>query len=112
MAVYFASAIDDDACTVQCLHLPRTARLCRPLGDPSRTRILHALPMAEEEPCTCDVARVLEMSVSALTHQLRYLRERGAVSRDTVGRIVHDRLIDEHLRRLVVDRVAHVAEVD
>ena len=58
----------------------------------------------------CDIALVVGMSVSALSHQLRFLRERGAVSREKVGRIAYYRLVDEHLRRLVLDASTHVAE--
>jgi ArsR family transcriptional regulator, lead/cadmium/zinc/bismuth-responsive transcriptional repressor len=127
MAQVFGSAIDEDACSIDCLHpdairplLGRTlgadgatavAGLFETLSDPSRARILHVLAIAAEELCVCDIALVLGMSVSALSHQLRYLRERGAVSRRKVGRIAYYRLIDEHLRRLVRDGVAHVAEM-
>ena len=126
MVQVFASAIGEDVCSIECLHpaairplLGRTlgsdgatgvAHLFETLADPSRARILHALSIAEGELCVCDIALVLGMSVSALSHQLRYLRERGAVNRRKVGRIVYYRLVDEHLRRLVADGVAHVAE--
>ncbi|MCA1481241.1 ArsR family transcriptional regulator, partial [Bradyrhizobium sp. NBAIM08] len=60
--------------------------------------------------CVCDIALVVGMSVSALSHQLRFLRERGAVSRNKVGRIAFYRLVDDHLRRLVLDAAVHVAE--
>jgi ArsR family transcriptional regulator len=122
----FASAIDADRCEVDCLH-PDAVRpiLGRSLGgdgsravadlfvtlaDPSRARILHLLAISDLELCVCDMALVLGMSVSALSHQLRALRERAAVSRRKVGRIAYYRLVDEHLRRLVLDAAGHVAE--
>lgn len=80
------------------------------LADPSRARILHLLAVSKHELCVCDMALVLGMSVSALSHQLRALRERGAVSRHKAGRIVYYRLVDEHIRRLVLDAAVHVAE--
>lgn len=80
------------------------------LADPSRGRIVHLLAIADRELCVCDIALVLGMSVSALSHQLRALRERGAVTRRKVGRIAYYRLVDEHLRRLVLDAAVHVAE--
>lgn len=127
MAQVFASAIDFDACSVDCLH-PEAIRplLGRSLGsdgaravgelfatlaDPSRARIVHLLAIAERELCVCDIALVLGMSVSALSHQLRFLRERGAVGRRKAGRIVYYRLIDDHLRDLVLGAATHVAEV-
>ena len=126
MAQLFASAIDADRCDSDCLHpdairplLGRSldadgaqavAELFATLADPSRARILHLLAVSDEELCVWDMALVLGMSVSALSHQLRFLRERGAVNRNKVGRIAYYRLIDDHLRRLVVDATVHVAE--
>jgi len=86
------------------------AALFSTLADPSRARILHLLAISKRELCVCDIALVLGMSVSALSHQLRMLRERGAVSRRKVGRIVYYSLIDGHLQRLVLDAAVHVAE--
>jgi ArsR family transcriptional regulator len=126
VAQVFASAIDADRCEVDCLHpdairpvLGRSlggdgsravAELFAVLADPSRSRILHLLAISERELCVCDMALVLGMSVSALSHQLRALRERGAVSRRKSGRMGYYRLVDEHLRRLVLDAAVHVAE--
>lgn len=125
MAQLFASAIDEEGCDTACLHpdairpilgkslgddgARAVADLFAILADPSRARILHLLAIADDL-CVCDMALVLGMSVSALSHQLRYLRERGAVSRDKVGRMAYYRLVDEHLRRLVLDGVTHAAE--
>ena len=121
----FASAIDGDRCDVDCLHPERirpvlgrslgvdgaaaVASLFGVLADPSRSRILHLLAIADDL-CVCDIALVLGMSVSALSHQLRFLRERGAVSRRKVGRMAYYRLVDDHLRTLILDAVTHVAE--
>lgn len=126
MAQVFASAIDADRCDVDCLHpaqvrpiLGRSlgtdgsravADLFAVLADPSRARILHLLAISEHELCVCDMALVLGLSVSALSHQLHALRERGAVSRRKAGRIVYYRLVDDHLRGLVLDAAVHVAE--
>jgi DNA-binding transcriptional ArsR family regulator len=126
MAQVFTSEIDDDACSTECLH-PEAVRplLGRSLGsggaqavgelfatlaDPSRARIVHLLAIAQAELCVCDIALVLGMSVSALSHQLRFLRERGAVERRKAGRIVYYRLVDDHLRDLVIGAATHVAE--
>ena len=126
MAQVFASEIDADQCDVDCLNpghvrplLGRSlggdgsravADLFAVLADPSRARILHLLAISERELCVCDMALVLGMSVSALSHQLRALRERGAVSRRKEGRIAYYRLVDDHLRRLVLDAAVHVSE--
>jgi ArsR family transcriptional regulator len=126
VAQVFASAIDADRCEVDCLHPEAihpilgqslgadgslaVAELFAVLADPSRARILHLLAISERELCVCDMALVLGMSVSALSHQLRALRERGAVSRRKAGRIAYYRLVDDHLRRLVLDAAVHVSE--
>ena len=88
----------------------QVADLFTTLGDPSRAMILHLLAIGESELCVCDMALVLGMSVSALSHQLRFLRERGAVARRKVGRVAFYRLVDVHLRELVLGAATHVAE--
>ncbi|MBI3747628.1 MAG: helix-turn-helix transcriptional regulator [Chloroflexi bacterium] len=126
MAQLFASEIDADTCSVECLHpdaiQPLLGRslgsdgaravgdLFATLSDPSRARIVHLLAIKEADLCVCDIALVLGMSVSALSHQLRFLRERGAVERRKAGRIAYYRLIDDHLRELVLGAAMHVAE--
>lgn len=127
MAQVFESEIDADACSAACLHPDAIAPLLgRSLGsngaravgdlfatlaDPSRARIVHLLAIADDDLCVCDIALVLGMSVSALSHQLRFLRARGAVERRKAGRIVYYRLVDAHLRDLVLGAATHVAEV-
>ena len=126
MTQLFASAIDTDACSVECLHpdqirpllgqtLSREGAsaivlLFEALSDPSRARIVHLLAIAQAELCVCDIALVLGMSVSALSHQLRWLRDRGAVTRRKAGRIVYYRLADDRLRSLVTDAAARIQE--
>ena len=120
----FASAIDLDRCQSECLHpdavrpllgrslgadgASRVAELFNTVADPSRARILHLLAISDEPLCVCDIALVVGMSVSALSHQLRFLRERGAVGREKVGRIVYYRLVDEQLRTLVLEASTRV----
>ena len=126
MAQVFASAIDEDACSVEFLHpdairpllgatlgpdgARRVADLFGVLGDPSRVRIVHVLALSSQELCVCDIAVILGMSVSALSHQLRHLRERGVVERRRDGRLMFYRLVDDHLRELVLGATVHVAE--
>lgn len=126
MPQVFASAIDADACSVECLHpaavaplLGQTltpdgaaavAGLFEAVAHPARTRLVHLLALATEELCVCDMALVLGMSVSALSHQLRWLRERGSVSRRRAGRMMFYRLADERLRGLVSDAADRIAQ--
>ncbi len=118
--------IDAEACLIDCRHpevmgplLGRSlglhgarevAELFGMLADPSRARILHLLAISGGELCVCDMALVIGMSVSALSHQLRFLRERGAVERRKVGRVAWYRLVDNHVRDLVIGAATHVAE--
>jgi DNA-binding transcriptional ArsR family regulator len=127
MAQVFVAEIDLETCSTECRHpeviaplLGRSldsegarsvADLFTTLGDPSRARILHLLAIGEEELCVCDMALVLGMSVSALSHQLRYLRERGAVGRRKAGRVAFYRLVDDHLRELILGAATHTTEV-
>jgi DNA-binding transcriptional ArsR family regulator len=62
------------------------------------------------ELCVCDLALLLDRSVSALSHQLRLLRERGAVTRRKAGRIAFYSFADEHVRHVLDNALAHTAE--
>ena len=119
------SALSEDRCETECIHpehvrplLGRTlsvdgavriGELFGLLADPTRARILHALTLVDEL-CVCDLALLLGLSVSGLSHQLRLLRDRDAVARRKAGRIVYYRLADEHVRRLLTDALVHVGE--
>ena len=114
-----------DQCDIVCLHpdavrpligrlltaedAQATASWFDTLADPTRARILHALALAPEL-CVCDLALLLDLSVSALSHQLRLLRERGAVTRRKAGRIAFYSIADEHVRHVLADALAHTGE--
>jgi DNA-binding transcriptional ArsR family regulator len=78
------------------------------LGDPTRTRILHALSV--DELCVSDLAHLLELSPSAVSHQLRLLRDRRLVAVRREGKRSYYRLQDEHIRTLVDMGMSHVVE--
>jgi DNA-binding transcriptional ArsR family regulator len=80
------------------------------LADPTRVRIVQALSAAADELCVCDLALLLGISESALSHQLRLLRERGVVSRRRSGRMMYYALADEHVRHLLADGIEHARE--
>jgi DNA-binding transcriptional ArsR family regulator len=86
----------------------RLAETFKVLGDPSRVRIVHALSL--EELCTHDLASVLGMSESAVSHQLGLLRLLRLVKFRREGRIVYYSLDDEHIRQLFEDSLRHVKE--
>ncbi len=84
----------------------RVAEIFGVLSDPTRARIVYAL--STEELCVCDVAAVAGLSISAASHQLKRLRDRGVVGYRKQGRLAFYRLEDEHLRRLLEGCVEHV----
>jgi ArsR family transcriptional regulator len=76
------------------------------LGDPTRVRILHALSI--QELCVCDLAAALEMNQSAISHQLRLLRNLHLVKFRKEGKVVYYSLDDEHIIELFGQGLAHV----
>jgi len=76
------------------------------LGDPTRVRILDSL--AHRELCVCDVAHLLGMTASAVSHQLRYLHALRLVKRRKEGRNVLYSLDDEHIVTLFGEGLKHV----
>lgn len=79
------------------------------LADPTRARILHALSLTHEL-CVCDLALLVGISQSAISHQLRLLRVNRVLERRKVGRIVYYRLADEHIRHVFSDGLRHIRE--
>lgn len=78
------------------------------LGDPNRLRILSIL--AKQELCVCDIAAILEMSESAVSHQLRTLRAIRLVRYQKHGRKVFYRLLDRHVLELYRSVAEHLDE--
>src|SRR5690349_8535294 len=78
------------------------------LGDPTRVRILDAL--SHGELCVCDLAAVLKLSQSAVSHQLRLLRGMRLVRPRRDGRVVFYSLDDQHIMSIFKQTLQHVAE--
>ena len=76
------------------------------LADPNRLRLISAL--FGQELCVCDLAAVLGMSQSAVSHQLRYLRALHLVRARKDGRVVYYNLDDDHIRDLFQRGLEHV----
>ena len=87
----------------------KLAEIFKALADPTRVRIMHALSHAEL--CVGDLAAVLEMSESAVSHQLRLLRHLGLVTGRRAGRQVVYELYDDHVAELLEQVVGHVEHV-
>jgi DNA-binding transcriptional ArsR family regulator len=84
------------------------AETFRTLGDPTRVRILDAL--SHGELCVCDLAALVRMSESAVSHQLRVLRNLRLVKPRRDGRMVFYALDDRHVVDLLGQGLKHVAE--
>jgi len=78
------------------------------LGDPTRVRMLDAL--SHGELCVCDLAAVLSLSQSAVSHQLRLLRGMRLVRPRRDGRVVFYSLDDHHIMSLFRQTLQHVEE--
>jgi DNA-binding transcriptional ArsR family regulator len=80
----------------------------RVLGDPTRVRILDVL--SRGEMCVCDIAHHLAMTESAVSHQLRVLRDKRLVRARRSGRMIFYTLDDQHIVRLFAQGLEHVEE--
>ncbi|MFB9327948.1 ArsR/SmtB family transcription factor [Paenibacillus aurantiacus] len=82
------------------------ADLFKTLGDPTRVKIIHALSQCEL--CVHDLTEVLEMGQSAISHQLRFLRNLRIVKRRKEGKTVFYSLDDEHVQEVFLQTLEHL----
>ncbi len=78
------------------------------LGDNTRLRILLALDLVEL--CVCDICEILDMNKSAVSHQLRVLKDADLVTSRKEGRNVFYSLCDDHVRVIIETAMEHVSE--
>ncbi len=88
--------------------LVRVANFFDALGDLTRLKIV--LSLLEEELCTCDLSAITGLTPSAISHQLRVLKDRGLVGFRREGKQVFYRLTDEHVVKLLKVALEHVGE--
>lgn len=77
-------------------------------SDKTRLRILTAL--VSGELCVCDIAVLLGMSQSAISHQLRFLKQARLVTSRKSGKTVYYALCDDHIQTILAQGIAHVQE--
>jgi DNA-binding transcriptional ArsR family regulator len=82
--------------------------LFKAMGDSTRLRIMRALE--EGEMCVCDLAAYLGVTESAVSHQLRLLRQLRLVANRREGPVLYYRLDDQHVGQLVRLALEHVRE--
>lgn len=84
------------------------AELFKVFGDSTRIKILYVL--YENELCVCDIAQVLGMQISAISHQLRVLKQARLVKFRKSGKTVFYSLADGHIHSILAQGMEHVTE--
>ncbi|MDR1563498.1 MAG: metalloregulator ArsR/SmtB family transcription factor [Oscillospiraceae bacterium] len=84
------------------------ADLFKMFGDSTRVKILCALQLSEM--CVCDIAVLLGMTKSSISHQLRSLRQTKLVKHRKDGKVVYYSLDDEHISGIFAQGLAHICE--
>ncbi|CDF57655.1 ArsR/SmtB family transcription factor [Thermobrachium celere] len=84
------------------------AEFFKVFGDSTRIKIMYAL--FEHEMCVCDIAALLNMTQSAVSHQLRVLKQARLVKYRKEGKVVYYSLNDEHIKDIVKEGLEHINE--
>ena len=84
------------------------AELFKVFGDSTRIRILFVL--FEKDFCVCDLAETLNMTQSAISHQLKILKQNKLVKGRREGKSVFYSLADDHVRTIIEQGIDHIAE--
>lgn len=84
------------------------AELFKVFGDTTRVKILYAL--FASEMCVCDIATLLNMTQSAISHQLRVLKQARLVKYRKDGKVVYYSLDDEHIKNIFNQGLQHITE--
>ena len=119
-----ARLVDEDGCQIKVVHLDRVeqaredtiadheldrlALTYKVLGDPNRLKIVMAL--RKVEMCVCDLAAFTGLTDSAVSHQMRRLKDLALVKSRREGQIIYYALDDEHVERLLAIGLEHIGE--
>ncbi len=95
-------AMDEPEVTVE------LASFYKVFGDGTRVRILCALLISEL--CVCDLAELLEMTQSAISHQLRVLKQAKLVKNRRDGKTIYYSLADGHIQTIISQGMEHIKE--
>lgn len=85
------------------------AELFKVFADSTRMKIIYAL--MEEELCVCDIANIVQTTQSAISHQLRILKQSKLVKYRKEGKVVYYSLDDEHISQIVMKGREHIEEL-
>ena len=113
-----------ECCDVTCIHedivqsvlkmmpdeerMKELADFYKVFGDATRVKILYAL--LESEMCVCDLAALLKMTQSAISHQLRVLKQMKLVKNRREGKTVYYSLADGHIQNIISQGMEHIME--
>ncbi|WP_319370300.1 metalloregulator ArsR/SmtB family transcription factor [uncultured Ilyobacter sp.] len=86
--------------------LQNVADFFKAFSDSTRLKIVSML--LEEEMCVCDIANVLDMTHSSVSHQLRVLRQLRVVKNRKEGKSVYYSLDDDHVRTILAQGISHL----
>ncbi|MGD2272118.1 MAG: metalloregulator ArsR/SmtB family transcription factor [Desulfobacterales bacterium] len=116
--------LEEDGCQIRIVHrdrveharretiseheLERLSLTYKVMGDPNRLKIVMALKNVEM--CVCDLAVFLGISESAVSHQLRRLRDLALVKKRRAGQVIYYSLDDEHVSQLLDVGLQHIRE--
>ena len=89
-------------------HIYDLAELFKIFGDSTRIRILYAL--FDKRLCVCELADALGMTLSAISHQLRVLKQADLVRFEREGKTVYYSLADDHVRSILGCGMEHITE--
>lgn len=84
------------------------AELFRVFGDTTRMKVLYAL--SHNELCVCAIAELLHMQQSAISHQLRILKNAKLVTGRREGKTIFYSLADDHVRTIIAQGMEHISE--
>lgn len=88
--------------------LQQLADFFKVFGDVTRIRILHVLK--QSEMCVCDLALTLDMTQSAISHQLRFLKQMALVKNRREGKTIFYSLADDHIETILRMGTEHIEE--
>ena len=119
-----ARLIEEDGCQIRVVHLDRVEKARREaisaheldrlsltykvLGDPNRLKIVMAL--RDVEMCVCDLAAFTGLTDSAVSHQLRRLKDLALIKSRRAGQIIYYSLDDEHVSKILNLGLEHIKE--
>lgn len=88
--------------------LTELSDLFKLFGDKTRIKILYSL--FESEMCVCTISELLDMSQSAISHQLKVLRDGNLITNRRDGKTIYYRLADDHVRTIIGQGYEHITE--